>query len=791
MFDYCKSITSPSDVCTPEVFEQILHDSQVSKICSEIKRLDESKQTAENEEQEKQIQKQIDEQKRRLPAFCFHASFPDHHRHNQSAKPSGLVSLDLDGIDQPATFFDSLRTKALDLDLILAFVTPSTRGLKMVFRVPQGCRTLEEAQERLVEQLGVGSYNDSVCHDMARLAFAVPASYVLHCQKDKLFDADYEAPEGFCTERQLDDQILASQQPATSADDLPAPQPVASATNTRYIDGIAVADLVREFCIELYGQPEPTEGMRNNCLYEVTKLMRTFLNNDPYEAARVMPMWGLDQSSWWSTIRSAHSRPIAASTRQHAEATLLKLKRQKAIAEGNAMWTLPDPPKNLPPVYREFARVTPQELLPAVLLSLNPILGFFGTMAKANLADPDEEPEWRTPSFITIVVAAPASQKGAITSVYKRLTKEQELLEAPMMAQLNRYNANKKDSNLPQLPIRLMPERLSMTSLSTQLENAKGKHLMLFTPEIDTLKSSNGSGSWNDLSTVFRKAIDNDNLGQIFVSAESHCCNVPVHMNMLIEAQPETFREFMSKRNISNGLDSRCVVAELPDSTGCRKLKVKKMSEFEWKNVMDTVHYLQQIGHVVEEAEYDEEGNLVKPEVMERQIISLPRTRKALDRWGLAHQDHFLQTQENPAEDHYFRRAKAAGFQAAIVAAMCSGCRDTRQVTDFALWVAEYTLQSQLLNFGKTYNLMHQKRQEQRTDDIIAINQISNFNLFDTLPQEFTTADMVEIMQQNGRTLANPYNNVRRWLKNDMIEEVPSNTPTKRWRKRVALNPKG
>lgn len=788
MFDYCKSISSPSDVCTPEVFEQILHDCQVSKICSEIKRLDERKLTAANEGEEKQLQKQIDELKRRLPALCFHATFPDHHRHNQSAKPSGLVSLDLDGIDEPTAFFGHLQTKALELGLLLAFVTPSTHGLKMVFRVPQGCRTLEEAQERLVEQLGVHSYNDSVCHDMARMAFAVPASYVLYCQKDKLFDTKYQAPEGFCTERQLDDQILASQQSVTSAEDLPVPQPTATPV-ARYIDGIAASDLVREFCIELYGQPEPTEGMRNNCLYEVTKLMRTFLNDDPAEAARVMPMWGLDQAAWWSTIRSAHSRPIAASARQHAEATLLKLKRQKAVAEGNAMWTMPEPPQSLPPVYREFARVTPPELLPAVIMSLHPILGFFGTMAKANLADPDEEPEWRTPSLITIISAPPASQKGVITSVYKRLTEEQRLLEEPMMAQLNRYNANKKDSNLPVLPIRLMPERLSMTSLSTQLENAKGKHLLLFTPEIDTLKSSNGSGSWNDLSTIFRKAIDNDELGQIYVSGESHCCNVQVFLNLLIEAQPESLREFMNKRNVMNGLDTRCIVVELPDSTGCRKLKVKKMSEFEWKNVLDSIEYLQGIGNVVSEEIYDEEGNLVTPRQVERQVLLLPRTRKALERWGLEHQNHYLQTQENAAEDHYFRRAKMIGFHAAMVAYMTSRCRETRAVIDFALWVAEYTLQSQMLHFGQIYNSLYQKRQELRADSIIAINQISNFNLFDALPQEFTTADMVEIMQQNGRTLANPYNNVRRWLKNGMIVEVLTTTATKRWRKCVALKP--
>lgn len=784
-FDYCKSKSSPTDVCTPEVLNQILNDTNVSQISQEIRQLDANKLTASREDEVKELEKLIESKKRQLPGFCFHATFSDHHRCNESAVASGWVSLDLDDVEEPQAFFERLKERAVEAGLALAFITPSTHGLKLVLPVPSECRTIEEAQEQLVKQLGVASYFDSNCHDMARLAFAVPASYVLYRNDARLFDPSVKAPEGFCTERQLDHRLLSSQSLATTCETLPEPAP-ADYNTTHFIDGIAISDLLRELCIEHCGQPEPSEGTRNNTLYDLTKVMRTYLNDDPYEAARVMPTWGLDRESWWKTIRSAHSRPIAASTRQRAEALLLKLKRQKAMAEGESSWSLPAPPEVLPPVFREFGRVTPPELQPAVFASLLPILGFYGTMVKANLSEPDEEPEWRTPSFITIISAPPASQKGVITNMFYKLTDEQRKKEQPLMEQLNRYNASKKDENKPTQPIRLMPERLSMTSLSTQLENAKQQHLLMFTPEIDTLKSSNGSGAWNDLSTVFRKAIDNDLLGQIFVSAESHCCNVPVYMNMLIEAQPETMHEFLGKRNILNGLDTRCIPVELPDSTGCQKLKVKKMSDFEWSNVMDTIHYLQSLGQVTKEAEYDDDGNLLKPAEVERQILSLPRTRKALERWGRNHQNHFLQSQENAAEDHYFRRAKMLGFHAGMVAYMCNRCKETQVVINFALWIAEYILQCQMLQFGKIYNSLYQKRQDLHADNIIAINQASKFNLFAALPQVFSTATMIEIMQQNGRTLANPYNNIRRWLKNGMIEEMPNTSVSKLWHKRIA-----
>jgi len=782
IFDFCKTKKSPTGVCTREVFDQLLQDPLVVQNCYEIKQLDEKMQAAIGEEQEKQLKQQIDKLKGELPAFCFHASFSDHHRCNESAVPSGLVSLDLDDIENPTEFFDRLRDQAIARELLLAFITPGTHGLKLVFPVPVGCRTLEEAQERLVNELGLQSYFDTVCRDMARMAFVSPFSYVLYRDDDRLFDPSSKAPEGFCTERELDQQIIANQQSTAQCEELPIPQ-AETETAKQFIDGIPISDLIRELCIQACGQAVPTEGVRNSCLYDVAKAMRVYVGDDPRETARVMPMWGLDRAEWWNTIRSAHSRPISSSTRRQAEALLQRLKRQKAVNEGDATWSLPAPPKVLPPVFREFARVVPLELQPAVFMSLLSILGFYGSMAKANLAEPDEEPEWRTPSFLTIISAPPASQKGVITNIFYKLTDELRRREQALLEQLNRYNASKKEENKPKEPILLMPERLSMTSLSVQLENARGHHLLMFTPEIDTLKSSNGSGNFNDLSTVFRKAPDNDLLGQIFVSAESHCCNVPVRLNMIIQAQPETLNEFLGPRQILNGLDTRCIIVDLPDSTGCRKLKVKKMSDFEWKNVMDTIHYLEQIGQVTKEAEYDEEGNLISPREMDRQIISLPRTRKELERWGIGHQDHYLQSQENPAEDHYFRRAKMLAFHAAIVAAMCCRCHDSKVVTDFALWVAEYILQSQMLHFGKTYNSMYQKRQDQHVEDVIAINQLQSFNLFDALPQEFTSDTMHMVMQQHGRTLSNPYNNTHRWLKNGMIEEIPGTATKKRWRK--------
>lgn len=780
MFDFIKYNFVQSAGCTPEAFDSLLTDTTVIENCEKIKKIVESIPAEASEEELNGYRELVTRYKsgcrekgiKQLPGWCFHASFKGGQRSDKNAIPSGLCSIDLDHVDDPRTFFNLLLPKMTGEKLALAFVTPSTRGLKMVFALPEGAMNMEEAQDILVGRLGIEAYFDHGTMDLARVAFAVPRDYILY-RNDAILFAEHQVPEGFGQPIQLsqEEQEL-----------LPELTPQEKAAE-HVVDGIAMTAMLEFLSQKCCGKSEPDPSQRNNTLYKVTKVMRVACHDDFDMLARVMPLWGQSQTEWNATLRSACKRPISQSARQEYEDMMEVLKRQKAIDEGLNVWSLPEPPKNLPPVFREYAHITPAELRPAQLLALLPILGFYGTMAKANFADPDEQDEMRTPSFIVVISAPPASGKSHITHTFKQLTERVRMRELPLLQQLNIYNKSKKEGDKPTMPIRLMPEKMSMTSLSVQMENARGMHLLQFTPEIDTLKSSNGSGAWNDLSTVFRKALDNDTFGQIYMSGESHCCNVPVYLNQLIEAQPETMRQFFNERNVLNGLASRVIFVSLPDNTGCRKTKVKKMSPFEWDNVQRTLDYLETIGIETEPATLDEEGNVLKPAVRERQLLKLPRSRKALKMWGIRHQDNYLKSQENPAEDQFFRRAAMLGFHAAMVAYMCSGCKETKEVIDFGLWVAEYTLQSLLLHFGSVYNSLYGKRVDSQNDEVIRIAQVSKFKLLDHLPEEFTTEDMKRISQEHGKHFKNHYQMVSRWKGAGMVTEIPTDTQVKRWRK--------
>ena len=47
-------------------------------------------------------------QKRKLPIFCFAATFKDGKRTNANAKPNGLVLIDIDGLENPLSEYDRL-----------------------------------------------------------------------------------------------------------------------------------------------------------------------------------------------------------------------------------------------------------------------------------------------------------------------------------------------------------------------------------------------------------------------------------------------------------------------------------------------------------------------------------------------------------------------------------------------------------------------------------------------------------------------------------------------------------
>ena len=121
------------------------------------------------------------ELKRKLPAFCWHAWFDEGKRKNYCAHPSGLIMIDVDHVEEPRQLYASIEKKAKEMGLLVAHVTPSTKGLRLVFPVPQGM-DIVKAQSYYAHALNLQV--DACTKDLARLSFAVPEDYWLFINED-------------------------------------------------------------------------------------------------------------------------------------------------------------------------------------------------------------------------------------------------------------------------------------------------------------------------------------------------------------------------------------------------------------------------------------------------------------------------------------------------------------------------------------------------------------------------------------------------------------------------------
>ena len=186
MFGIAKDIRSEVRVCTPELLNQTLNSTHVARTCAEIEdALEKCRRGEITKEDYETIKANL---KKKLPILTFHATFKNGRRKNDDAVPSGLSIYDLDHIENPRAKWDSIKERSKELGIVLAHISPSLEGLRLVFVMPSGM-SLAEAQAWMAQQLGDAQY-DACVKDFARCSFVVPREYVLFMDEEGLFSND-------------------------------------------------------------------------------------------------------------------------------------------------------------------------------------------------------------------------------------------------------------------------------------------------------------------------------------------------------------------------------------------------------------------------------------------------------------------------------------------------------------------------------------------------------------------------------------------------------------------------
>ena len=302
--------------------------------------------------------------------------------------------------------------------------------------------------------------------------------------------------------------------------------------------------------------------------------------------------------------------------------------------------------------------------------------------------------------------------------------------------------ANEKLDPEPEVLIRDVPITISCSTLLKRLKNAQGHTLYSFCSELDTLRKTNGAGSWSSKYDIYRLAFDHDEWGQDYNSDQAESGMVSVGYNWTILGTYGALGKCFKGENIENGLSSRVIVSEMPDSAFAPMPTFQDRKDRDAQAILDAVGTLR----------------------AKHGFVDTPRLRKAIAQWV---EDKRQQAMEriDRVMDTYRRRAAVIGMRCGVVACLLSGEKETKHVIDFALMMAEYVLQEQCRLFGDVL------RKQYAADADDTRRNSKNRAVFDRLADTFTSHDILAL--KTDITDSTARNIIRRWHEAGWVVPVP------------------
>ena len=293
-FGIANNVRSEVRECTPDLLNQALDNPQVAKTCAEIEDALEALRRGELTKEEYETQKA--NLKKRLPIFTFHAMFPNGRRKNEDAVPSGLSIYDQDHLSNPRAKWAEIEPRKEELGIVLAHITPSSEGLRLVFVIPQGM-DLAEAQAWMARELGDKEY-DACVKDHARCSFAVPREYVLYVDVDGLFSPQITQ---IITDKNLPSDGVQDENNKNN----PCESVESVVKYAETFKGTPYTTIIAEWFRRNGGEPEV--GERNSKLHRLASHLRYITDNNEEHLLQILPRYGLKEDEMRQLIHSACS----------------------------------------------------------------------------------------------------------------------------------------------------------------------------------------------------------------------------------------------------------------------------------------------------------------------------------------------------------------------------------------------------------------------------------------------------------------------------------------------------
>ena len=586
--------------------------------------------------------------KRKLPAFIFQATFSETTskagktgawRKQAATQLTGLVVMDVDHVEDPRGVFDNVIMKECKNDengILLVYITPSGKGLKIVFKARLDWGNLIDNQHAMAKALGVEV--DESCKDASRMSFICKESDILYLNKELFTYENKEFAERYTAlyrdgHSQATREDLATtgragrdkgQGPVTFCDrDQSLVTPLVTPVTEKSFKGVAYSDIIDEWWRQNGGVPQ--EGERNVKLYQLAVSLRAICDNNRQLLMEIMPHLGLSEEEIRSIVESAcKETPKGLS------------KAMRSVLEGNKnpseqsehdiyqwLWDWGEQIEGLFddfPILRDVCKGLKRNQYASALFVSG---GFMMTlMTRCRYSFYHRPEELRRLNCEVMVIGDPASGKSFATRLYK-------LLIAPIIAadrigkdainayreQMKTKGANKEKPKKPKVVVRVHPARTSNAQFIQDMVNAVEEvdgepmqlHMLTFDTELDNTLSIQKGGSWIDKQSLELKAFHNEEDGQAYSNMDSVIENFCVTWNFIYTGTPLALKAKINERNFGSGLATRLTCIPLPPTNFemmTRESVVDRESDHrlkEWGEKLDRMKGVLSVEKIVDE----------------------------------------------------------------------------------------------------------------------------------------------------------------------------------------------
>ena len=630
---------------------------------------------------------------------------------------------------------------------VLMIEESARRGTHVLVELPAGM-SVEEAQRLMKEATGFEP--DKQVKGVDRCIYMVPEDHTRYVS-EKLFEV-VEVDEG---DTQGSDPLVTSEM--SQKGQTPC---VAEVTERRYpqeFKGVAYTSIISEYWRRTGG--EPSEGERNKRLHQLAANLRAICDNNEEWLLEVMPNYKLSAQEMRGIIHSACKEPTKGSRLMDQIVSALELgispdeiEDAEAVEKETGVKVNV---KTLPIGLKESLVGVPVSMHMPVLCGVMPIAAAYADQVEVEYCDGNRQHL----GLMAIIRGEQASNKSVVKNavdVWKRQFDDEDALarkrEEEWKERKKGRKANEKAPDDPKVLIRMVPVTVSCSTLLKRFKNAQGHTLYSFGEELDTLRKTNGAGSWSSKYDIYRLSFDLGEWGQDYNSDQAESGVVKVAYNWTMLGTNGALRKCFKSDNIENGLSSRILVAEMPDASFSKMPKFGKRSAEDEARIQEAVTRLRSFSG----------------------LVDTPRLRKAIEDWVEQKRVEAAKDIDH-VKDTYRKRAAVIGFRCGVIFHLLSGCaRESKSCLDFALMMAEYCLSQQIKTFGEALQSQYVDAQDECQRYGV------NHSVFDQLAPVFTVDDL-RALKRGFCSDVSLRKIISRWMRDGWIEK----TDQKHWGKTV------